>query len=83
MYELKPLFWLNAFISCLDTINGIGIDWNGNDTVINEKNYLCDTEEKISSIYFEKEPFAKEFCRTPPLVSFIRVTFLNVNILFY
>ena len=75
------IFLTKNVLSNLDTINGIGIDWNGNDTVINEKNYSCNDEEKISFIYIDQEPFAKEFCKTAPLVNY-QNSFINKYLIF-
>ncbi|CAF0893102.1 unnamed protein product [Brachionus calyciflorus] len=49
-------------INCDDTINGIGIDWNGDDKSFPEEIYTCTNK----SIEVNKESFVNEICRTPP-----------------
>ena len=49
-----------------DTVNGIGMDWVGNDTHIHETVYKCtDMSSKVKPSYY----FAKEYCKTAKMVS--------------
>lgn len=50
-----------------DTINGIGIDWDGSDTTINPKHYECVDK----AITINDPRVVRELCKTPPLVSLL------------
>ena len=56
-------------IDNLDTINGIGIDWDGNDTVINDKHYVCRPENiKVRNKMYKNRNVSSEYCRTSKMV---------------
>ena len=52
----------------VDTKNGIGIDWNGDDETIPEALYQC-TKSKFEILDFSNsKALNKEYCITPPTV---------------
>lgn len=55
--------------NCDDTINGIGIDWDGSDTTIDPKHYECINGQQK---HFN-DLTVKEMCKTPPLVILILI----------
>ena len=63
----------NISIKIKDTINGIGIDWNGTDTEIGKEHYECLGElDQYTKDLFTLKPFANEICKTPPMVKYKR-----------